>query len=126
MTSSVNPLAGPGATPIARVRPVLAQRGHALPDRGARVAGAVGVVQQQHVEGVDAQALERALGRHPQVGGVLVRAAQARVGEAREALGALALALVEVVADRADQRVVVAVGTPASARPSSVSASPAP
>jgi hypothetical protein len=63
-------------------------------------------VQQQHVEGVRAEALQAALGRHAQVVAVPVRPAQARIGEAREALGPVALALVEVVADRADQRVV--------------------
>ena len=110
MTSSVKPLAGPGATPYGPREARVAQRGHALPDRGARVARAVGVVQQQHVEGVDAQALQGALGGHPQVGAVLGLAAQPRVGEAREALRALALALVEVVAHRADQRIGVAVG----------------
>ena len=81
-----------------------------LPDGLARVAGAVGVVQQQQVEGVDPEALEAALGRHPHVVGVPVRPAQARVGEARVALGALALALVEVVPDRADDADAVAVG----------------
>ena len=40
----------------------VAQRGHALPDRLVRVAGAVGVVQQQQVEAVGADALEAALG----------------------------------------------------------------
>jgi hypothetical protein len=86
----------------------VAQGGHPLPHRHARVAHAVGVVQQQDVEGVDAEALERALAGHAQVRGVLVGPAQPRVGEAREALRALALALVEVVPDGADQAVVVA------------------
>ena len=57
---------------------------------------------------VGAEPLQAALGRHPQVVGVLVRAAQARVGEAREAARPVALALVEVVADGADQAVVLA------------------
>ena len=57
---------------------------------------------------VGADPLEAALGRHPQVAGVLRRPAQARVGEAREAARPVALALVEVVADGADQAVVVA------------------
>jgi hypothetical protein len=87
----------------------VAQRDHALPDRLVRVAGAVGVVEQQQVERVGADALEAALGGVAQVGRVLARSAQARVGEARKALGALALAVVEVVADGADQRVGVAV-----------------
>ena len=55
-----------------------------------------------------AEPLEAALGRHPQVVGVVVGPAQRRVGEAREAARPVALALVEVVADGADQRVVLA------------------
>ena len=82
---------------------------HRLPDHRARVAGAVGVVQEQEIERAGADALERPLRRHPDVVGVAVRAAQARVGEAREALRPLALARVEVVADRADDAVAVAV-----------------
>jgi hypothetical protein len=65
-------------------------------------------VQQQQVEGIDAAALEAALDGHAQIIGVTLRTAQARVGEAREALRALALALVEVMPDRAHQRVVQA------------------
>ena len=53
-----------------------------------RVADAIGVVQQQHVEAVDAAALEAALGGHAQVLGVALGPAQARVGEAGEALAA--------------------------------------
>ena len=59
-------------------------------------------MQQQHVELVDSAALEAALGRHPQVARVLLGAAQARVGEAREALGAVTLTHIEVVAHRAN------------------------
>jgi len=59
-------------------------------------------VQQQQVELVDAAALEAALGRHAKVARVLVGPAQAGVGEARKALGALALALIEIVADGTD------------------------
>ena len=112
MMSSVKPLAGPGATPRRPVEPVVADGAQRLPDGLARVAGAVGVVQQQQVEGVDPDPLEAALGGHPHVVGVLgpARPAQARVGEARVALGALALALVEVVPDRADDADAVAVG----------------
>ena len=108
MRSSVKPLAGPGATPIARGQAGGAQLGHRGPHRRAGVAGAVGVVEQEHVEGLDAAALQGSLAGHAQVGPVLVGAAQPRVGEAGEALGALALAGVEVVADGADERVVVA------------------
>ena len=69
--SRVKPLAGPGATPIRAARPGLAQRRHPVPDRLAGVADAVGVVQQQQVEGGGAEPLQAALGRHPQVAGVL-------------------------------------------------------
>ena len=69
--SRVKPFAGPGATPITPVRPVVAQRRHRVPDRLARVAGAVGVVKQQQVEAVGADPLQAALGRRPQVVGVL-------------------------------------------------------
>ena len=83
---------GPGATPSDASQPVGAHGLQRVPDTLARVAGAVGVVQQQQVERVGAAALEAALGRHADVVGVVVRAAQARVGEAREPLGAVALA----------------------------------
>ena len=66
-------------------------------------------MQQEDVEGVDPEALEAALGRHADVAGVLVGAAQRRVGEAWEALRAVALGGVEVVSDRADDAVVLAV-----------------
>ena len=72
--SRVKPLAGPGATPIRAGQARLAQRRHPVPDRLARVADPVGVVEQQQVEGVGAEPLEAALGRHPQVAGVIVRA----------------------------------------------------
>ncbi len=78
------------------------ERLHPVPDRLARVAGAVRVVQQQQVELVDAAALEAALGRHLQVARVLLRSAQTRVREARKALSAVAFAVIEVVADGAD------------------------
>ena len=54
------------------------------------------------------QALQAPLGGHADVVRVRLGSAQARVGEARKALGSLALALVEVVPDRADQAVVLA------------------
>ncbi len=87
----------------------LPQRRHALPDGAARVAGAVGVVQQEQVERVRADPLQRALRRHPQVARVAVGAAQPRIREARVALRSLPLAFVEVVPDGADQAVGVAV-----------------
>jgi len=65
-------------------------------------------VEHQEVEAIDADALQAAFGGHPDVVGVAVRAAQGGVGEAREALGPGALALVEVVADRPDHHHVVA------------------
>jgi hypothetical protein len=68
--------------------------------------GAVGVVEQQHVEGVDAAARKRALDRHADVVAIALGAAQPRIREPREALRALAFALVEVVADRAHERVL--------------------
>ena len=74
MTSSVKPLAGPGRDADRVAEAGLAQPGHRLPDRRRRVADAVGVVQQQHVEVPDAAALEAALGGLAQVGGVLRRA----------------------------------------------------
>ena len=65
-------------------------------------------MQQQQVEPLGPEALQAALGRHPDVVTVLALGAQARVGEAGKALRALALALVEVVPDRADQAVALA------------------
>ena len=73
-----------------------------IPDDLARVPRAVGVVQQQHVEGVDAEPLEAALGRHPHVVRVVLGPAQRRMREARKAARPVALGEVEVVADRAD------------------------
>ena len=108
------------------------ERLHPVPDGLDCVAGAVGVVQQQHVELVDAAALEAALGGHPQIARVLLGAAQARVGEPRKALGAVALARIEVVTDGADHADLSRVEPSgrchrvASARPSNLSASPAP
>ena len=108
MTSSVKPFAGPGATPSCAGQAVRADRLQRVPDGLARVARSVRVVQEQHVEGVDAAAFEAALCRHSDIVGVALRTAQARIREAREALGALAFALVEVVADGPDQGVLVA------------------
>jgi hypothetical protein len=79
-----------------------------VPHRLARVADPVGVVEQQEVERARAAAFEAVLGRHSDIAGVGVRTAQPRVREAREALRPVALALVEVVPDRADQAVVLA------------------
>ena len=58
----------------------VAQGAHPLPDRFARVADAVGVVQEQQVEAVDAATLERALGRALEVLPVALGAAQVRDG----------------------------------------------
>src|SRR6185436_5136090 len=80
----------------------LAQAGHGFPHDRRGVPDAVGVVQEQDVEVADAAALEAALGRLAQVGGVLAGGSQG--GEAREPLGAVALRAVEVVADRSHQR----------------------
>ena len=59
-------------------------------------------MQQQQVERVDPAALQAALGGHPHVVRVALGTAQARIGEAREALGTFALARVEIVSDGAD------------------------
>ena len=99
---------GPGRDADARGEALVAHRVERVPHRLARVARAVRVVEQQQVERVGAAALEAALGGHSDVVRVGLRAAQPRVGEAREPLRALALALVEVVPDRAHQRVVAA------------------
>ena len=85
-----------GREKLERMRPY-AQRRHSAPHGVAGVAGAVRVVQHQHVEAVDPAALEAALGRHAQVVTVGRRVAQPPVGEARKAFGPVALAEVEVV-----------------------------
>ena len=79
-----------------------------LPHRRVLVTGAIGIVQEQQVEVIHTEALQRALGRGAQVVRVGLGAAQGRVGEAREALGALALSFVDVVADRAREVDVLA------------------
>ena len=104
----MNPFAGPGGDADLRGQARLAQRLHPVPDRLARVADPVRVVEEEKVERGGPEPPEAPLGRHPQVLGVGVGPAQRRVGEAREAARPVALALVEVVADRADQRVVLA------------------
>ena len=76
---------------------------HPVPDRLALVAGPVRVVKEEQIEAVLAEPLQAALGRHPQVAGVLARAAQRGIGESREAARPLPLSLVEVVADGTDQ-----------------------
>ena len=86
--------------------PVVANRAERFPDLRRLKAAPVGVVQQQQVEGVDATARQASLGGHADVVAVALRAAQARIGETRESAGAIALALVEVVADRTHQREV--------------------
>ena len=69
-------MAGPGATPSMRVSP--ASRTARIPSHTAalRVADAVGVVQQQQIEALDAAALEAALGGHADVVAVLAGLAQ--------------------------------------------------
>ena len=98
---------GTGGDPDPLGQAGLAKGSHAVPDLLGGVAGAVGVVEQEQVEGVDADPLEAALGGHAQVGGVIIGAAQARVGEAGEAARPLALAFVEVMPDGADQGIGV-------------------
>jgi hypothetical protein len=85
---------------------LVAQLAQPLPDLGGLEAAPVRVVQQQHVEGVHAEPLQAALRRHADVVRVAAGTAQARVREAGKALGAVALALVEVVADRSHERIV--------------------
>ncbi len=58
--------------------PLVAQAGERAPDLLGRVADAIGVVQQQQVEAIDAAALEARLGRAAQVVAVAAGAAQAR------------------------------------------------
>ena len=65
-------------------------------------------MQQQQIEVVDAAALETLLGRHSQVPGVLIRAAQLRVSETLEAFRAAPLAFIKVVTDRANEAVILA------------------
>ena len=72
-----------------------------VPDRFARIARAIGVVQQQQVEGIDAAALQAALRGHPHVVRVALRSAQARIGETGETLGTFSFARVEIVSDGA-------------------------
>jgi hypothetical protein len=115
----------PGRDADAVGEALVAERGHRVPHGLGRVARAVRVVQQQQVEAVGAAALQRALRGPAQVARVVLGAAQARVGEPREALRALALAVVEVVAD-APTSVKASRGSPAVARPTTRSASPAP
>ncbi len=66
-------------------------------------------MQHQQIEALGAEALQAPLGGHADVVAVVALAAQPRVGEAREALGAVALALVEVVPDRPDQAEALAI-----------------
>ena len=98
----------PGSDPDRRRQALVAKRGHPVPDDLGCVAGVIGVVEEQHVEAIAADPLQAALGRHPQVGTVGARIAEAGIGEPGEPAGAVALALVEVVADRADEAVIAA------------------
>ena len=86
-----------------------ASRNAAIPSQTdlALVTRPVRVVEQQHVEAVLPEALEAPLGGHPEVGAELIRPAKSGIGEAGEALRTVALPLVEVVADRADEAVAV-------------------
>jgi hypothetical protein len=86
----------------------LACRLHAVPHGIAGVADPIGVVKQQQVEALDSAALQAALGGHANVVAVVAWPAQSLVGEARKAPRAVALAVIEVVADRTDQAVAVA------------------
>ena len=127
MTSSVKPFAGPGATPMAPVRPSSRSARHARPrpprwcspcGRGCGAAG------RRRRRCRTARGCARS--RMPQVVRVALGAAQARVGEAREALGPVALAVVEVVPDGADEAYVTARDAAQRASDAARSASPAP
>ena len=97
----------PGRQPEQPGQPGGADGLHRLPHGRRRVPGAVGVVQQEQVERVDADPLQGRLRGPPHVVAVVLAPAQARVGEAGKAARAVALAVDEVVADRADQAVVL-------------------
>src|SRR5213076_1230800 len=90
-------------------QPGVAKRRHALPDILALEPGAVRVVKEEQIERVDAQPLEAPLACRPQVIAVLAGAAQPPVREPWESARPLALAGVEVVADRADEAVGAAI-----------------
>ena len=102
----MKPLAGPGATPSSAGQPGVADLAERIPDLRGLEAAPVGVVQQEHVERVGADPLEAALGGHPHVVAIALRTAQLRIGEARKPLRPLALARIEVMADRSHQRVL--------------------
>src|SRR5919109_936434 len=87
-------------------QPLLPQLAERLPDLGRLEPAPVGVVEEEQVEWAGADPFEAPLGGEAHVVAIAVGAAQARVGEAGEALRPLALARVEVVADRAHQLVV--------------------
>src|SRR5436190_1108912 len=87
---------------------LVANAGKGPPDLLSLEAAAVGVVQEQQVEDVHPAALEAALGGHAHVVEVAVGRPEPGVGEARVAGSALALPVVEVVADRAHEGELVA------------------
>ncbi len=91
-----------------RRQPCLAQRLHSVPNSLAGIADAVRVMEEEQVERGDPHPLQAALGRHPQIVRVLALAAKSWVGKAGESARAVALTLVEIVPDRADQGVIVA------------------
>ena len=63
------------------------------------------IVEEEQVEMICAAALEGFLCGHLQIGGILLRAAQGGIGEARVALGTVAEAAVDVVADGAHEAI---------------------
>ena len=81
---------------------------HGFPDFLRGVAVDVRVVQHEEIEVVGAAALEGGFGGALDEFVVAVFGAQLGIGEARVALGAFAFAIVEVVADHADEGVVFA------------------
>src|SRR3954447_26881739 len=99
----------PGSDPDRAREAGVAECRHPLPDLLALVARAVRVVEEQQVEALLAEPLQAALGGHTQIPGVLARAAQRGIGEARESLRAIPLPFVEIVAHRSDEGVPVAV-----------------
>ncbi len=83
--------------------------GHGFPQGLAGVADLIGIVEHQQIEVIGAAALQRELGGALDELEIFLRAAQLRIGETRVALAALALTLVEIVADHADKGVARAV-----------------
>ena len=86
----------------------IAQGLHSVPDPVAGVARMVGIVEEDEVELVDLTPLQRFLGGHPQVGGVVGRHPQTGLGEARESLRAIAPCRVEIMSDATHEAVTLA------------------